>query len=64
MWHPSQREYKVCVVPTSALYDALCPLYLTFYQKKNKDKLVQLFIGLIPQSSKLQNCEDYEAAKD
>ena len=43
---------------TDALYDALCPLYLTFYQKKNQDKLVQSFFGLIPQSSKLLNCED------
>lgn len=47
---------------TDALYDALCPLYLTFYQKKNQDKLVQSFFGLIPQSSKLLNCEDYKAA--
>ena len=47
---------------TDALYDALCPLYRTFYQKKNQDKLVQSFFGLIPQSSKLLNCEDYKAA--
>ena len=47
---------------TDALYDVLCPLYWTFYQKKNQDKLVQSFFGLIPQSSKLLNCEDYKAA--
>ena len=45
-----------------ALYDAMRPLYETFFQKKNQDKLVESLFGLIPKSCELLNCKDYKAA--
>ena len=50
------------VSSTVALYDALLPLYETFCRKKNQDKLLESFYGLIPQSCELLNCNNYKVA--
>ena len=47
---------------TRDLYNAVYPIYKTFYVKKNQDNLVQSFFALIRQSSKLLDCENYRAA--
>ena len=47
---------------TRDLYNAVYPIYKTFYVKKNQDNLVQSFFALIRQSSKLLDCENYKAA--
>ena len=49
-------------LPLKLLYDAIRPLYETFFQKKNQDKLVESLFGLIPKSCELLNCKDYKAA--
>ena len=42
---------------------SVLPLYETFCQKKkNQDKLLESFYGLIPQSCELLNCEDFRSA--
>jgi hypothetical protein len=43
-------------------YRAILPMYKRFCKKKNQDELVESFFGLMTQSSKLLNCEDYKAA--
>ena len=45
-----------------ALLEALLPLYETFCQKKNHDKLLESFYGLIPRSCELLNCEDFRVS--
>ena len=45
-----------------ALLEALLPLYETFCQKKNQDKLLESFYLLIPRSCELLNCEDLRVA--
>ena len=45
-----------------ALLDALQPLYEKFCRKKNMDKLLESFYGLIPRSCELLNCNDYRVA--
>ena len=47
---------------TEALFDALLPLYETFHRKKNQDKLLELFYGLIPRSCELLKCTNYKIA--
>lgn len=47
---------------TEALFDAVSPLYKTFYHKRNQDVLVQTVFGLIPQSCQLLDCKNYKAA--
>lgn len=44
------------------LFQALLLLYNTFSRKKNQDKLLQSFYGLIPCSCELLNCQDYRTA--
>lgn len=58
-------EINVClnaVSSTVALLNALLPLYKTFCCKKNQDKLLESFYGLIPRSCELLNCQDYKVA--
>ena len=50
------------VSTTAALLDALLPLYKTFCHKKNQDKLLESFYGLIPRSCELLNCQDFKVA--
>ena len=38
---------------SEALFKAILPLYQTFYKKKNQDKLLEDFYGLIPRSCEL-----------
>ena len=38
------------------------PLYDKFYRKKNQDKLLENFYGLIPNANKYLNCPDSNAA--
>ena len=45
-----------------ALLDALQPLYEKFCRKKNMDKLLESFYGLIPRSCELLNCNEYRVA--
>ena len=47
---------------SQALFDALFPLYAQFCRKKSQDQLVESFFGLMPQSTRLLNCEDYKTA--
>lgn len=47
---------------SQALFDALFPLYAKFCRKKNQDQLVESFFALMPQSTRLLNCEDYKTA--
>jgi hypothetical protein len=49
------------VKPTKALFEALLPLYETFYRKKNQDKF-EYFYGLIPRSCEFLKCDDYKIA--
>lgn len=44
------------------MFDALLPLYDKFSRKKNQDKLLEAFYGLIPNASKYLNCPDSNAA--
>ena len=44
---------------SEALFKAILPLYQTFYNKKNQDKFVEDFYGLIPRSCELLNCTDF-----
>ena len=44
---------------SEALFKAILPLYQTFYKKKNQDKLLEDFYGLIPRSCELLNCTDF-----
>ena len=56
-------ETTVClnaVSSTVALFNALLPLYETFLRKKNQDKRLESFYGLIPRSSELLNCDKVE----
>ena len=50
------------VCSTEALFTALLPIYQTFCRKKNQDKLLELFYGLIPRSCELLSCKDYRIA--
>jgi hypothetical protein len=45
-----------------ALFEAILPLYETFITKKNQDKLLEDFYGLIPRSCELLNCGDFKVA--
>ena len=47
---------------SQALFNALFPLYAKFCRKKSQDQLVESFFALMPQSTRLLNCEDYKAA--
>ena len=50
----------LCNVSSSEnLFKALLPLYNIFCRKKNQDKLLESFYGLIPRSCELLNCQDY-----
>ena len=46
---------------SQALFDALFPLYSKFCRKKSQDQLVESFFALMPESTRLLNCE-YNAA--
>ncbi len=50
------------IVGGEASLDALQPLYVKFCRKKNIDKLLESFYGLIPGSCELLNCDDYRVA--
>ena len=50
------------VKTTEALFTALLPIYETFCKKKNQDKLLETFYGLIPRSGELLKCDDYRIA--
>ena len=63
----------VCMVPeindafkkaacSKTLFDDVLPLYHKFYRKKNQDKLLEDFDGLIPNANKYLNCPDSNAA--
>ena len=43
---------------SKALFDAVLPLCEKFCRKKNQDKLLEAFYGLIPNASKYLNCPD------
>jgi len=47
---------------SQALFDALFPLYSKFCRKKSQDQLVESIFALMPESTRLLNCEDYKAA--
>ena len=47
---------------SKTLFDDVLPLYDKFYRKKNKDKLLEDFYGLIPNANKYSNCPDSNAA--
>ena len=47
---------------SQALFNALFLLYAKFCRKKSQDQLVESFFALMPQSTRLLNCEDYKAA--
>ena len=44
---------------SEALFEAILPLYQKFYTKKNQDKLLEDFYGLMPRSCELLNCTDF-----
>ena len=44
------------------LFDDVLPLYDKFCRKKNQDKLLEEFYGLIPNANKYLNCPDSNAA--
>jgi hypothetical protein len=46
------------VTTTEALFIALLPIYEPFCKKKNQDKLLKTFYGLIPPSGELLKCDD------
>ena len=50
------------VSSSQALFNALFPLYAKFCRKKSQDQLIESFFALMPQSTRLLNCEDYKAA--
>ncbi len=50
------------IVGGEALLDALQPVYVKFCRKKNMDKLLESFYGLIPRSCELLNCDYYRVA--
>jgi hypothetical protein len=50
------------VSSTKALFTAVLPIYKTFTRKRNQDKMLELFYGLIPQSCELLKCKDYKIA--
>ncbi len=50
------------IVGGEAFLDALQALYVKFCRKKNMDKLLESFYGLIPRSCELLNCDDYRVA--
>ena len=47
---------------SKALFYAVLPLYDKFSRKKNQDKLLEAFYGLIPNMSEYLNCPDSNAA--
>ena len=47
---------------SKTLFDDVLPLYDKFYRKKNQDKLLEDFYGLIPNANKFLNCPDSNAA--
>ena len=47
---------------SKTLFDVVLPLYHKFYRKKNQDKLLEDFYGLIPNANKYLNCPDSNAA--
>ena len=58
-------EVNTClttVSPNETLFDHVLPMYEIFRKKKNQDKLLQSFYGLIPQSLELLNCQDFRVA--
>ena len=50
------------VSSTKALFDAILPIYETFAKKRNRDKMLELFCGLIPRSCELLQCKNYKIA--
>ena len=46
---------------SKTLFDDVLPLYDKFYRKKNQDKLLEDFYGLIPNANKFLNCPDSNA---
>ena len=48
--------------PSEAFFKAILPLYENFFLKKNQDKLLESFYGLIPQSCEFLNCDDFRVA--
>ena len=46
---------------SKTLFDYVLPLYDKFYCKKNQDKLLEDFYGLIPNAHKYSNCPDSNA---
>ena len=47
---------------TKALFDAVLPLYRQFCRKKNQDKLLEAFYGLMDNASKYLNCPNSNAS--
>ena len=47
---------------TKDLFTALLPLYKKFLSKKNQDKLLEDFYGLIPRSCEFLSCADFRVA--
>ncbi len=50
------------VSSTKALFTAVLLIYKTFTRKRNQDKMLELFYGLIPRSCELLKCKDYKIA--
>ena len=46
---------------SKTLFDDVLPLYDQFYRKKNQEKLLENFCGLIPNAKKYSNCPDSNA---
>jgi hypothetical protein len=47
---------------SEALFNAVFPLYTKFCRKKNQDKLLETFYGLLPNASEYLNCTNSNAA--
>jgi hypothetical protein len=50
------------VKPTKASFEALLPMYETFCRKKNQNKLLESFYGLIPRPCEFLKYDDYKIA--
>ncbi len=47
---------------SEALFNTVLPLYTKFCCKKNQEKLLEAFYGLLPNASKYLNCTNSNAA--
>ena len=56
------NEVLGAVSSTKALFTAILLIYKTFTRKRNQDKMMELFYGLIPRSCELLKCKDYKIA--